>query len=73
MNDFMNCRECVDLLLDYLEGALDSETQANLDDHFSACPPCVNFLETYRSSARSVAALRDQQVQVPLAMDLLGA
>lgn len=68
-NDLMNCRDCVDLLLDYLDGHLDEETQSALDKHFSACPPCVNFLETYKSSAHVMEVLRDQEVEVPTAME----
>ncbi len=51
MNDFFTCRKCVDLLIDYLEGAMDPATQRLLEDHLSACPPCLNFLSTYRFSS----------------------
>ncbi|MEE8583699.1 MAG: zf-HC2 domain-containing protein [Acidobacteriota bacterium] len=68
-NDLMNCRACVDLLVDYLDGNLDEKTQSDLDKHFSTCPPCVNFLETYKSSAQVTTVLRDQEVEVPAAME----
>lgn len=65
MTDFFNCEQCVDLLLDYLEGALDEETQTRLDEHLAACPPCVNFMQTYRQSAELTAGLKDRRVDVP--------
>ena len=33
------CKECVDLLYDYLEGELDPESTARLEEHFADCPP----------------------------------
>jgi anti-sigma factor RsiW len=65
MNGMLKCKECFDLLLDYLEGNLDDETRKRLDDHFAACPPCVNFLESYQSCAEMAQQLRDQLVEIP--------
>ncbi|HEY0841161.1 MAG TPA: zf-HC2 domain-containing protein [Vulgatibacter sp.] len=45
-----NCKECVDLLVDYLEGALPAEREKELDEHFMGCPPCLDFLDQYRAS-----------------------
>ena len=45
------CKECIDLLCDYFEGTLDSGTAHSLEDHFKDCPPCVNFLETYKQTS----------------------
>lgn len=47
----MKCKECVDLLVDYLEGALPEERERALDDHFVGCPPCLDFLDQYRASS----------------------
>ena len=44
------CKECLDLLYDYLEGDLDSETTKSLEEHFEDCPPCISFLNTYKST-----------------------
>lgn len=65
MNDFFKCRECVDLLTDYLEGSLDDNVQERLDDHLSACAPCINFVRTFERSADMTRRLREQQVDVP--------
>jgi len=46
------CKECLDLLYDYLDNQLDSETHANLEEHFQDCPPCVAFLNTYKSTTK---------------------
>ncbi len=46
------CKECIDLLHDYLEGSLAQETRDALDEHFRECPPCIAFLNTYKSTSR---------------------
>ena len=66
MRDFFNCRECVELLTDYLEGTLDSNTKSRLDEHLSACAPCINFVKTFEKSAEITKLLREQRVDVPL-------
>jgi anti-sigma factor RsiW len=43
------CKECIDILQDYLEGVLPAEMAHELDEHFGACPPCVQFVATYRA------------------------
>ncbi len=44
------CKECLDLLFDYLEGNLDPETLSSLEEHFQDCPPCISFLKTYKKT-----------------------
>ena len=50
----MTCRECVELLLEFLEGDLEGEGEGGGDlaerlrQHLENCPPCVTFVETYR-------------------------
>lgn len=65
MKDFFNCRECVELLTDYLEGNLDQNTKQRLDDHLSACAPCINFVKTFEKSTDITKLLREQRVDVP--------
>jgi anti-sigma factor RsiW len=48
-HDWKTCKECVDLLMDYLEGRLPAEDQAALDRHFQACPPCLDIQRSYRA------------------------
>lgn len=48
----VRCKECVGLLVDYLEGELPKEKERQLDEHFMGCPPCLDFLDQYRASTR---------------------
>lgn len=42
------CREAVELVTDYLEGALTAEDRARLEGHLAACPHCSEYLAQMR-------------------------
>jgi len=50
----MSCKELVDLMADYLEGQLDPDAARDLDRHLADCPPCLNFLKTYRATTHLI-------------------
>jgi hypothetical protein len=58
------CKECIDLLYDYFEGSLDQDTTKSLEEHFEDCPPCIAFLNTYKSTT---LLCRDtlNQIEIP--------
>jgi anti-sigma factor RsiW len=45
-----SCKDCVDALLSYVEGEMPAEQRAKFEGHLGACPPCVDFLNTYRET-----------------------
>lgn len=45
-----SCKDSVNLLMDFLDGELDAAEEAHLREHLEACPPCVDFLRTYRAT-----------------------
>jgi anti-sigma factor RsiW len=62
----VTCRDFVQFLDDYLAGALSAEKAAGFDQHLAACPPCVNYLNTYRDTIRlGKAALRPSSEPLP--------
>jgi anti-sigma factor RsiW len=46
----MKCCECMEFLIDYLEGRLPESTRTVFEVHLSRCPPCRTYIETYRLS-----------------------
>jgi anti-sigma factor RsiW len=48
----MMCRECVEFLIDYLEGNLPDEQRARFEEHLRLCPPCVRYLDSYRDAVQ---------------------
>ncbi|TMB12555.1 MAG: zf-HC2 domain-containing protein [Deltaproteobacteria bacterium] len=47
-----HCKECVDLLGEYVEGVLPPDRAKALEDHLSTCPPCITFVRTYRATRK---------------------
>jgi anti-sigma factor (TIGR02949 family) len=45
-----SCKELTQMLLEYLDGEMAPEEEARLRQHLSACPPCLDFLETYKAT-----------------------
>ena len=41
----LSCQELVELVTDYLEGALSRQDVARFDAHVSACPGCETYLD----------------------------
>ena len=66
---FVKCKECIDLLDDYLDSSLDPEMMKQLDEHLSACPPCINFLKTYSATRSMESQMSDQRVDLPVEME----
>ncbi len=52
----ISCREVVELVTDYLDGALDAETRRRFELHLELCGPCVEYVEQVRATARLAAA-----------------
>jgi anti-sigma factor RsiW len=55
----MTCREAIEVLADYVEGAMPPEHAAELERHLAGCEPCRAYLATYRKTrALGAAAVR---------------
>jgi anti-sigma factor RsiW len=52
----ISCREVVEIVTDYLDGALSPEDRARMEAHLEACPPCVTYDEQIRTTRRLAAA-----------------
>jgi anti-sigma factor RsiW len=51
----ISCREVVEIVTDYLEGALPEDVHTRFVDHLDACPPCVEYVEQIRTTSRLAA------------------
>jgi anti-sigma factor RsiW len=56
------CDECVELLVDYLEGELPPERAKALEIHLDLCPPCVAFVNTYRGTVNIARTLQAEDI-----------
>jgi anti-sigma factor RsiW len=66
----MTCKELVELVTDYLEGALPGDQRRRFDEHLVFCPPCQTYLEQMRQTIRAVGHLPDESVSLE-ALDAL--
>ena len=48
MIEWITCREVVDFLDEYLSGQLEGARLEEFEYHLSSCPPCINYMESYR-------------------------
>jgi predicted anti-sigma-YlaC factor YlaD len=48
----MTCREFVDFLISYIDENLAEAPRAVFEEHMRLCPPCEDYLETYRDTIR---------------------
>jgi anti-sigma factor RsiW len=47
-----HCKDCVELLGEYVEGTLPADRAKALEEHLSTCPPCITFVRTYKATGR---------------------
>jgi anti-sigma factor RsiW len=69
----ISCREVVELVTDYLDGALSPEELARMEAHLAACPRCVTYVEQIRTTRRLAAAAEADLEQHPDRDALLAA
>lgn len=48
--DDLACQQAVELITDYLEGALSRRERRRLESHLKACPNCAAYLEQIRAT-----------------------
>ncbi|HTO68414.1 MAG TPA: zf-HC2 domain-containing protein [Myxococcota bacterium] len=61
----MNCRECTDFLMDYLNGELPPAQQRVFEGHLELCQTCLTFLESYRKTQK-LGELVSEEAHEPL-------
>ncbi len=56
------CQQVVELVTDYLEGALPRRDRRRFDAHLRHCPNCTNYLAQMRSTIAATGALRPEDL-----------
>ena len=76
----MSCRQCAELLADFLEGTINHEDRRLFEQHLDECLPCFNYVDTYRLTIRLTTKLAclpipaqcEQRLRESLAREFLG-
>lgn len=54
----LSCQELVELVTDYLEGALPAADRARFDEHLAICEGCRMYVEQMRTTLRVTGELK---------------
>ena len=57
--EHLTCKEFVEVLTDYLEGALDPAERADIERHIVICRGCSNYIEQMRSTIDLLGRMAD--------------
>jgi predicted anti-sigma-YlaC factor YlaD len=69
----VTCQEIVELVTDYLEHALDSETAAQFEEHINFCDGCEAYLGQVRATIETISEIEPEDVPAETSARLLGA
>ena len=56
------CQQWVELVTDYLDGALPRRIVAAIDRHLADCEHCHEYLDQMRATVRITGTLRDEEL-----------
>jgi predicted anti-sigma-YlaC factor YlaD len=66
--DEVTCRQFVELITDYLEGALPTRTLSHVEEHLVMCDWCSTYLGQMDATIASLGALSDRSPELPDAL-----
>jgi anti-sigma factor RsiW len=68
--DPLVCQEVVELVTDYLEGALSRRDRRRLEAHLADCPHCTEYLAQMRATIRLAGRLEPDDLTPEMRDDL---
>ncbi len=69
----LTCRELVELVTAYLEGALDEDARVRFEEHLVSCGACVTYVDQIRQGIRITGALGGEAIDPGAERALLAA
>jgi anti-sigma factor RsiW len=69
----LSCREVVELVTAYLEGALSLEDRMRFENHLTACDGCTTYVEQMRRTIELTGTLRVDDVSPEALAELKNA
>lgn len=71
--DDLACQRLVELVTDYLEGALDAATMVRFERHVHECPSCALYVQQFRDTIKLVGKAGLARLSDEAKLDLLDA
>jgi anti-sigma factor RsiW len=69
----LSCQELVELVTDYLEGALPEEERARFEEHVGPCSGCHEYVEQMRTTIALVGRIEPESLRPEAEETLLAA
>ena len=69
----LTCRELVELIGEYLDGALPAAETRRFEAHIAACGSCSAYLEQIRTTAQALGGLTEEAIPAAARDELLAA
>jgi len=69
----MTCRQVVELMTDYLEGALSETDRARFEEHIAGCDGCRAYLAQLSTTRKVLRKLADEPIPADLQSELMDA
>lgn len=69
----LTCQQVVELVTEYLDGAMEPRRRARFEAHLARCDGCTNYLEQFRTTVSVVGRLDTSDVPEPVMEELLVA
>jgi anti-sigma factor RsiW len=60
--DDLDCVELVELVTEFLDGALDAATERRVVDHLALCDGCTTYVEQFRTTVDALGHLPAERV-----------
>jgi anti-sigma factor RsiW len=67
------CQELVEVVTDYLEGALSAADRTRFEEHLARCEGCSTYLDQMRRTIELTGHLTQDQIPEPIRTELLRA
>ncbi len=67
----MTCKEFVELVTEYLEGALPPDEHERFEAHLATCDRCPNYLDQMRQTITLVGKLTEESLSAEASDELL--
>jgi anti-sigma factor RsiW len=67
------CRELVEILTEFLEGALEEHTRSQVEQHLVLCPGCTEYLRQFRATISATRKLAEEDLPPRVRENLLDA
>ena len=69
----LTCQEFVELVTDYLEGALDEDTARRFEEHLALCQGCESYLSQMKETASRLGDIPVESLSAETQATLLSA